>query len=734
MKTLGKLFGILLLTIILLLSAGAIYITRFLDPNDYKEEIQQLALDKAGLQLEIGGDIAWSLFPWLGLELSDTRLAHSGQTSFAHIDRLGLSVRALPLLQKDIRMSGIRLDGLQLDLQVDKNGQANWQPSAQRSTSKDTNSPAHTEPSTSTSSTAEAKTRQPLQLDIASLTVHNASIQYHNQHSQQQFSLDNIQLETGAIRAGQDFKLKLSGFLASNSPLLRAKAQLTGNAFFDDQQQHIRLGAFSLDSELAGDPLAGKTATIRLDGNLDLDLAQQLLKLGSLKLQLNQLQALADLELNIAQPAPGLSGRISVAPLELRPFLSGLGLELPADLPATALSKLELSGKLAGNLLAPALQDAQIQLDQSQLNGQLSYQLDQQKLQLKLSADQFNLDHYQSAGTPTTVGKHTAGQSAKASSGAKPATSPTASNPWASEPLLPLASLTDLNLDAQLEVGQLVLSGLTLQNAQLQAKADKGKLDIRTFKAGLYTGQITASASLNVRQPQPAIQVTADIKQLPIERVARQLGEPLPLSGNLQLNTQLTTQGNSEREWIANLAGPLNIQLHDGVLHDSNLEQQLCIGIAVLNRKPLTQNKKSTNTPFTRLTTSASLKQGVAHTPDLRIAIPGLLVKGKGDLNLNQLAMDYQLGLVLEGDTRAMPDPACTINKRYVGLEIPVRCQGPLNQAEDSCRIDQEAVSKLVGKLAGERLTEKLEEKLQDKLKDKVSPDLKDALKGLFKQ
>lgn len=733
MKTLGKLVGILLLTVILLLSAAAVYITRFLDPNDYKEEIQQLVLDKTELQLEIGGDIGWSLFPWLGLELSDTQLAYNGQASFAHIDRLGLSVRALPLLQKDIRMSGIRLDGLQLDLQVDKDGQANWQPPASTGAQKDSSSSASPAPESSPPPT-KANNSQPLQLDIASLSLSNASVQYQNLRNQQQFSLDNIQLETGAISPGQDFKIKLSGFLASNSPLLRAKAQLTGNAFFDESQQHIRLGAFSLDSELAGDPLANKSAHIRLDGNLDLDLVQQQLKLAGLKLQFNQLQALAELELGLSQPGPSLNGRISIAPLELRSFLTGLGIELPADLPAGALSKLELTGQLAGSLDSPRLQDAQIQLDQSRLTGQLGYLSQQQALQLKLKADQFNLDHYQSASTPAAAGKKTNNSAAKASSKPAPAAKQSGNSPWSSEPMLPLASLVDLNLDAQLDVEQLVLSGLPLQQTQLKAKARNGKIDIQNFNAALYGGQIAANASINARQTRPAIQLKANIKQLPIERVARQLGEPLPISGNLQLNTQLTTQGNSELEWVNNLAGQLNLQLLDGVLQESNLEQQLCMGIAVLNRKSLTQSKKATSTPFTRLATSARIQKGQAHTPDLRIAIPGLLVKGKGDLNLNQMSLDYRLGVVLEGDTRAMPDPACTINKRYVGLEVPVRCQGRLDQLEDSCSIDQDGVSKLVSRLAGERLTEKLEEKLQDKLKDRVSPDLKDALKGLFRK
>ncbi|MNP58724.1 hypothetical protein D3C76_1536670 [compost metagenome] len=77
-----------------------------------------------------------------------------------------------------------------------------------------------------------------------------------------------------------------------------------------------------------------------------------------------------------------------------------------------------------------------------------------------------------------------------------------------------------------------------------------------------------------------------------------------------------------------------------------------------------------------------------------------------------------------------MPDPACQVNERYVGIEWPLRCRGPLELGAKACRLDQDGLGKVAAKLAGDKLSEKLEEKLGDK----VSPELKDALKGLFKR
>jgi AsmA protein len=120
----------------------------------------------------------------------------------------------------------------------------------------------------------------------------------------------------------------------------------------------------------------------------------------------------------------------------------------------------------------------------------------------------------------------------------------------------------------------------------------------------------------------------------------------------------------------------------------------------------------------------------VASNPDLKVRIPGMTVNGDGDVDLRVLGMDYRVGILVEGDTSAMPDPACQVGDKFVGIEWPLRCRGPLELGAKACRLDNERMSQVAAKLAGERISEKIDEKLGDK----VNPQLKDALKGLFKR
>ncbi|MGH8355658.1 MAG: AsmA family protein, partial [Pseudomonas sp.] len=102
MKAFGKILGLFFLGLLLIIVALGFALTHLFDPNDYKDEIRQLARDKANLELTLNGDIGWSLFPWLGLELHEATLASAAtpEQPFADLNMLGLSVRVLPLLRK----------------------------------------------------------------------------------------------------------------------------------------------------------------------------------------------------------------------------------------------------------------------------------------------------------------------------------------------------------------------------------------------------------------------------------------------------------------------------------------------------------------------------------------------------------------------------------------------------------------------------------------------------------
>lgn len=739
MKAFGKILGLVLLGLLLIVVALGFALTHLFDPNDYKDEIQQLARDKANLELKLNGDIGWSLFPWLGLELTDATLASadSPEKPFANLRLLGLSVRVMPLLRREVQMSDIRVDGLDLILQRDEKGRGNWQgvgrpAQAEANTSTDaSNTPQapQAEPEQPTSPS------RPLKLDIDSLSISNSQIDYHDAKSGKQFSAEGIELTTGAIREGADIPVKLLAFVGTNQPVLRSKIETQGLLRFDRALKRYQLQDLKLAGEASGEPLNGKTLNFSGQGQLLLDQSAQIAEWTGIKLSANQLHALGELKLRNLDKTAQAEGSLSLAPFNLREFLDGLGVQLPAMADSSTLNRFEISSRLAGTPSSLSFDDLSMKLDDSSFTGKLQVaDLDKRALRLQLKADKLDLDRYlppQDKDSSAAAARKSEIKDSVTSAGGNgnsPLPKAPTQEPWSSAPLLPIDSVRQLDVEASLSFGQLVLSTLPVDNARLEATAKAGVIDLKELRGDLYGGEFAVRSQLDTRPATPLLTATKQLKRIPVEKLIEARGEKPPVRGELDLTADVRTQGNSQKAWIEALNGTASFNLHQGVLVDANLEQQLCRGIATLNRKTLSTEARAKDTPFEELRGNLTFNNGVASNPDLKARIPGLSMNGDGAVDLRVLGLDYRVGIVIEGDQRAMPDPACQVNKRYVGIEWPLRCRGPLELGAKACRLDQDGLTKVAAKLAGNKLSEKIDEKLGDK----VSPELKDALKGLF--
>ncbi|MDQ0671920.1 AsmA family protein [Pseudomonas sp. SDT2931_S440] len=738
MKAFGKILGLVLLGLLLIIVALGFALTHLFDPNDYKDEIRQIARDKAHIELTLNGDIGWSLFPWLGLELHEASVATLTNPSqpFADLQMLGLSVRVLPLLRREVQMSDVRVEGLNLRLNKDVHGHGNWEDIGKNVPDPAT---AATTPAVAEAATPPKpeKPPQPIRLDIDSLTINNARVEYNDEQTGKQFSAESIQLSAGAVHEGASIPVKLTAFFGTNQPLMRVKTEVNGNLRIQRALKRYQFEDMKVTGEATGEPLQGKTVTFSTQGQLLVDQSANIAEWTGMKLSLNQLRALGELKVNDLDKTPQLSGALSIAQFDLAKFLDSVGNPLP-PMAAGSLSKVELVSRLKGTPTSLALEDLNLKLDDSTFTGRVAVDdFARQSLRVQLKADTFNADNYLPAKSEAAKGAAAARQAevqnseagAMAAGGTTPLPDAPTKAAWSTDKLLPLTRLRTLDVNADLSFGQLTLSKLPIQNAALKASGLDGQLKLETLSGGLYNGTFQANGNLDVRQDIPLLALQTRIKQVPVERILQAQGQNPPVKGQLTLDSNLNGRGNSQKALIDSLNGTASFAINNGVLLNANIEQQLCTGIALLNRKTLSGDQRGKDTPFQELKGNLTLRNGVASNPDLKVRIPGLTVNGDGDVDLRVLGMDYRVGIIVEGDQRDVPDPACQVGSNFQNIEVPLRCRGPLELGAKACRLDKDGLSQVAIKAAGNKLGEKLEQKL-----DKVNPQLKDALKGLFKR
>jgi AsmA protein len=533
MKAFGKILGLVLLGLLLIIVALGFALTHLFDPNDYKDEIRQIARDKAHIELTLNGDIGWSLFPWLGLELHEASVATLAKPTepFADLKMLGLSVRVLPLLRREVQMSDVRVEGLNLRLNRDKDGHGNWEDIGKAPASA--TPPAATDAPASPTTAQAEKPAQPIRLDIDSLTVNNARVEYSDEKTGKLFSAESIQLSTGAVHDSTNIPIKLTAFLGSNQPVLRVRTELNGELRFERALQRYKFEDMKLSGEVAGDPLQGKTITFAAQGQLLLDKAANVAEWTGIKLSANQLRALGELKVNDLDKTPQISGGLSIAQFDLAKFVDSIGQKLPA-MAEGSLSKVELASRLSGTPTSVSFDDINLKVDDSTFSGRIAVEdFAKQSLRASLKADTFNVDRYL---PPKSAEANSAKQvreaevasteaDAMAGAGSTPLPQSPTKGPWSTARLLPVERLSKLDVDADLTFGQLTLDKLPIQNAALKATGLGGLLTLENLRGNLYDGNFEAKGTLDVRQSVPTLNMQTHINQVPVEKILESQGK-----------------------------------------------------------------------------------------------------------------------------------------------------------------------------------------------------------------
>ena len=707
MKALAKVLGLVIFGLLLLAVAILFFLTRMFDPNDYKDSIRDAAREKANVELTLGGDIGWSLFPWLGIELKQVGIAPVDQPdqALAEVGSLGLGVELLPLLRRELRMSDVILNDVSLNLIRSADGQGNWE----------TVGPGREVAPAATEESQEASGDPGRDLDIAvqSVNITNARILYEDLGSGQRVQLSDVNLQTGALAEGQPFDVAFIGLLSTEQPALRVL-------------ERYQFDAINLKLDASGTPFSGRAVSLQLQADSVVDLGAQVAELNQVRLSLADLRATGQIKATGLDQAMKLAGRLDVAQFNARGLIESLGLELPETANPRALEAVSLSSTLTGSATSLLLEDLVLQVDSNEFTGSVGVtDFARQALRFRLAGSRLNLDDY----LPPV--EKNAGSSPAGTTGGTPGESKPPQ--WSDEPVLPLGLLAELDLDGSLDLQELVITGQSIAPFKAAAKAREGLVQLNQFEGGMFGGSVSATARIDARTRPVTLSGTKQLTGMDSLAIQQAYDVEPQLRGAINLDLDAKATGNSMQQWMSSLNGKARFDVDNGALLGINLEQKLCQAIAMVNRESLSAPVGSADTPFNALKGNFRIVDGTVINENLIADLPGITATGRGEIVLPTQRLDYRLGLALKGEKAAMPDSACRVNERYLGVQWPIRCSGYLYNAASSCEVDTEGVTQIAGRLLGNEAKRKLEDKISEKLGEQA-PAVRDALRGLFGQ
>ncbi len=791
-RALLAIVGVLALVVV----AGVIYVTTFLDPNDLKPRLVKAVKDQAGLELALNGPLDWSFYPRLGVSVEDAEAwlpeQERNQSPFASFTRAEVGVSFTPLLSGEVEVEGVYLDGLKLALERDAQGRGNWESLLEHAaTAADSGAADEALPPAKSAGVALADDTTPsvqngagsmaVNLDIASVQVTNGQIAYQDAASGLDMTLNDVALTSTNVSPDKAFPVELSFVADGREPELQSTVSLDGKVALDLQGGRHVLSGVSLDTTTRMPSLGDKDQSVALDiDTLTLDTDKQLyladgaeldatlhqaalgdkalplkatfgaeadLAAGTANLENLLLTSGSDLRLSGALKAKDItgdalsySGQFKLAPLSPKAWMTRVGMEAPQTAKSSALTSLAFSSPFKGDMSQVQLTNLVMALDDTTINGRLGSSFDASQITFDLDVDALNLDDYLAP----------AGADEKTASLGEALTAGVIAPVYAADgdaELLPVALLKTLGLQGQLDIGTLIASGLEMSKVTAKLSGQPGVQQLDSLTASLYGGSLAANARIDSRKTPLSMSFGEKLTNLDIAPFLKALAPEHKdiLRGRLTLNGDYTTSTNQIDSIKRNLNGKGNFEIRNGEVLDANISKEMCTAVATLSGKTSSREWKA-NTPLERAQGSFTVTNGVISNQDLALAIPGIALDGKGQLNLPTEAFDYNVAArFIEG----ADDAACEVNPRLIKLRFPVQCQGNLSgEPGEWCGFDQKGFQSAAAELAkdeakrkaGEKVSEKLDEKLDedtrkkidDKLGEGASDKLKGAIQGLF--
>jgi AsmA protein len=104
-----------LVSLVLIIAVAIGVFTAITDPNDHKEFITSNFNQATGRDLTLAGDIEFTLFPKLGIQLGQTQISNAkgfAQTHFAQLENIIIRADLLSLFMFKLQADTIELHGL----------------------------------------------------------------------------------------------------------------------------------------------------------------------------------------------------------------------------------------------------------------------------------------------------------------------------------------------------------------------------------------------------------------------------------------------------------------------------------------------------------------------------------------------------------------------------------------------------------------------------------------------
>jgi AsmA protein len=713
----GRVLKILLIVVAGVLGIfviAAVALLLFFDPNDFRDDISARVSDATGREFRIEGELGLSLFPWLAVEVGRSTMGNAegfGERPFATFEEARLGVRLIPLVfRREVAVGTASLDSLVLNLEVAADGSNNWEDLAQ--------------PEEAAATDADAPGATVESLEVAGVRVANAAISYRDAEAGSSYTLSGLTLETGSISTGAPFDVEAEFDFEAEPGELAGRLVFGGTTTLSRAFDRLTLENLNVTGQLAG-IVEGTTGLEFGAGRIDVDMNAETVGMGEMELGILGLRMTANVAPFSYAGTPTPQATIQVQPFSLKDLMSALGVEPPVTADPSALGRVAFNAEAAVGETALALRSMQLTLDDTTLNGQLSYPLTESGLiEFDLAADSINVDAYMAPA------EDTAGDADAATDDIE----------------IPVDMIRALNARGRITLQRATLSGMLFENLELGVESANGNLRLHPVSAELFDGTYSGDVRIDASGNAPTISVNETIEGVSLTPLARSMFDQENLSGTIAGSFQLRGTGQNLSGIRSDLDGTMAFQLADGAWEGTDVWHQLRSARALFRKEPPPERRNPPRTEFSSVIATGTVTKGVFRNEDLLAELPFLQLSGNGNVDLVKAEIDYSMQARVLEKPELVGGASESELRDFTEAVIPLKITGSLNSP--SIRPDIDGMLKAEVKKVVDEKRDELKERLVNKLlgsgestgdgeetttdDEQEEEDLEDRLKRLF--
>jgi AsmA protein len=601
MMKLLKWIGIVVVVVVVLVGGAALVLPQFISVDTYMSKVVAEVKSATGRDLKVSGPVHLAVLPHLAIDAAQVSFSNAPGAQSKDMITLGslqLEVELFPLLSGEYVIDRLVLKDPVIAIEVDKQGRFNWE-------SLTAKAPGAAAPASPAASAQKPASGGPslgilggLRLD--DVRLENGTVSYLDQRTGQRTVIEKI--NTKVSLPAFSAALKIDGAAQYNGQVLKLKLNVDKTGDFVTRQGsgvEASVGSDVLNFDFKGKGAAALPASA----------------VGSIDLKVPSLRKLAEW---------------AGAPL---PKGEGFG-------PLAIAGKLEMTGNEI------KFNDAQLSLDAIKGKGQLALNTAGTKPDVKgsLELDAFNVNPYL-----PPEGKTGSGSAAPAGGGGK--------SGWSDEPI-DVSALKTANVDFQLSASAIQFRKIKIDKSVIALRLKDGHLVTDLTQLATYGGGGKATVVLDGSGPEPALTLSANMSGVQVEKLLVDAIDLDRLTGKGSLEVSLAGKGKSERALISSLNGKGNFNVADGEIKGLDLLKMLN-GAATNVANLASLGGGGNTTPFSHLTGTWTMANGIMKNNDLVLDSPNLKAEGAGTVDLPTRTVDYK------------------VTPKVAGLGVPVLIKGP---------------------------------------------------------